>query len=359
MTGACPEYQRPCGRFVDDKTQEIIFYWQNDDGVYQISIYDISRRRWVNKTKNFKKIAMPNSPLSEELVREPLPDHNGSAGTLCRLSGRRVILLYGGFNEREDAPTRNFYMIDIDRSRWWKVDVPGHIPPRVDATMVFIKDTLYIFGGRRQESYSMAQFNSEHAWDWIVTREPYPAHIVLGYPGDSISVFGGDKILLLPGYPNEKIQEVNYSPSKTVLFDTKKRSFQVYGDMGGKFPTKIIGCDIFLAKSQHFLGQETWRVKVEDQEVLGQDANCSVILVAWKSTFEGRRDVPEVWLFNLSLSQPSTSNTCCAGLREELKEEDVSLLTCAVVVDDRVIIFGSTDEVDEEKKFDVCVELKL
>ncbi|KAF5373403.1 hypothetical protein D9615_009511 [Tricholomella constricta] len=375
-----PQWGPHTARFVDDINKEIIFYWLDDEDKYQLSILSLRTGVWSNETEKFKVIETPGSPLSSEIGGVGLPIHNAAADVFCRLAGYRVILLFGGYSGLpEDAasvPTSRLCIVNLDTFKWWDVDVPADLTPRLSARLVFVEDELYVFGGQGRavrNTYSMARFdNRTHRWTWVVKDKAYPAHVPpLGFCGDAISVFGGKQILLMPGYQmaRAKQETTNYTAASFILFDRTRRSFKKC-NITGKFPSGVIGCDVFLAFSRGFLqGLDDTHTHPHpadgaDRSGAAGATSCSVLMAVWKPCLKDERDLPELWLLDLSPNSNSPSTSRCLHYQEKFRnlgeEEDrMSLITAAVLVDRRIVILGTKQPVNEETKFGACLEIEF
>ncbi|KAG5636333.1 hypothetical protein H0H81_008384 [Sphagnurus paluster] len=228
-----------------------------------------------------------------------------------------------------------------------------------------VDNTLYIFGGADEKyakSYSVATFDPvAHTWSWPIHRKEYPAHVpVLGTAAEIVPVFGGKKILLLPGFPFDRKlpQKVDYSAARIVMFDTTCHSFEVYSSMSGDFPSNIAGCDILLSRKGFFDGNPS-KVKQRAES----NTRCAVMIAGWEDGDEDERedtrDVPELWILNLCADQPSVCKAFSTGFRKELLALDASLISCAVIADKTIALFGSSDPVDEEKEIDTYVQVNI
>ncbi|KAG5652030.1 hypothetical protein H0H81_006521 [Sphagnurus paluster] len=380
MTGDRPFFWRPEAQFVDEQNEELIFYWSDTDEKFRISVCSLKTWRWTEKTKRFSLIQRPGSPLSKE-VKKPLPIHRCTAGTLCILAEHRVLLLFGGL-DRAEVPTSNFYVIDIDTYKWWQVETPEDILPRVGATMTFVNNLLYIFGGQHEASntFSVVQFDpAKLTWGWTIRDRPYPSNVpLMGYAGDVIPLYDGKKFLLLPGYIQEDSDEVSLrrqridlflnwlskidmSASQTIIFDPFQYTFQVCDSaINGEFPSKMAGYDIAIVSSRRLL-QEGISVKHEENKDTAAPVVNSILITEW-STFTpstGTRALPEMWILGLSESPNNSSVSRCLRLRDKFKELNMSLMSCAVLTDRRIILLGSNAPVDEEENFNTCVEIEV
>ncbi|KAF8064938.1 hypothetical protein FPV67DRAFT_1500806 [Lyophyllum atratum] len=271
LTGANrPTCVRPEARFIDKAKGELIFYWCEDSSLghpFQISVLNLKTGEWEDTT-HYLCLEKPWSPLSPE-TQKPLPRHVQSAAAFCKLEGHRIIILFGGLDITEN-PTSDMYVIDIDRHRWWKVDVPENVVPRVDHEMVSIENRLYIFGGRPgHDSYSVVEFNPVTlSWSWPVQDRPYPddLRIALGWSGGVVPIHGGREILLLPGISDDPEND-NFAATHIAKYDIVKQTFTVFKTTGGLFPIDMEGYDDFLLTSAGPFHQLGASVKLEEGSI--------------------------------------------------------------------------------------------
>ena len=144
----------------------------------------------------------PDNDTTQRLPALHLP-----ATAFAALNGRNIFLIFGG-RDIADKTSSDLIALDVDSLEWWVVHVDGGpVMPRRAADMT---DRLYIFGGDYEpnrddnnllESFSIAEYrHSTDRWTWVVLDEPYPGHVPsLGYQCSIAPVYGGKKILLLPG----------------------------------------------------------------------------------------------------------------------------------------------------------------
>lgn len=119
------------------------------------------------------------------------------------------MLLFGG--QQKNRLCADLIAVDLESLTWFIIPVEGgSVAARMSASMVTVKDRVYIFGGtgsrccRTLDTYSVAEYtNLDRKWQWIVRDEPYPEHVPsLGYDLGVVPVYGGKKILLIAGRDN-------------------------------------------------------------------------------------------------------------------------------------------------------------
>lgn len=125
------------------------------------------------------------------------------------------MLLFGG--QKKDSLTADLIAIDLESLTWFIMPIDSEGGPaaaRMSASMVTVKNRIYIFGGlklhainsyKTLDTYCIAEYtNHDRKWRWIVRDEPYPEHILsLGYDLGAVPVYGGKKILLMAGRDND------------------------------------------------------------------------------------------------------------------------------------------------------------
>jgi hypothetical protein len=148
-----------------------------------------------------------------------LPAIHLPAATFATLNGRNTFFIFGG-RYNTDKISSDLIAIDVDDLEWRIVHVDGGpVTPRRAAEMTVIGNKLYIFGGDKGfscndndvlNSFSLAEYCCDtDRWTWVVRDEPYPDHVpFLGYQALIAPVYGGKKILLMPG--RERIKEASF-----------------------------------------------------------------------------------------------------------------------------------------------------
>ena len=119
------------------------------------------------------------------------------------------MFLFGGHDPESQRTTADLIVIDLELFIWWYADVRGtSIVPRLSASMVAIKDQLFIFGGRSKweddspgiGTYSIAEYSPQTQWTWTISDIPIPPNIPpLGY-GIQATPIDGRNILLTRGW---------------------------------------------------------------------------------------------------------------------------------------------------------------
>ncbi|KAG6856182.1 hypothetical protein H0H87_006777 [Tephrocybe sp. NHM501043] len=376
LYGTKPVYFCPRGQFVDEENRLIYFYWQDlYNRSFRITRLSLTTGRWVEK-KSIRQIKNPWSPLSRvfDTTEAPLPQHRDAADAFCVINGQRVILLFGGTGAN-GAMTSDLFLICLDMSKWWKVDIPDEVSSRVHAKMAFVENRLYIFGGRGHESYCIANYDTESdKWSWVVRDEPYPSHVPpLGFAGEVLPVYGGAQLLLIPGCIDQSLEIVSlaqlfrclkvlvtaserlqpysyYSASHVVLFDIARRRFIAYTDVEGEFPARrIYGLNAFVVSSNRLLDGRV-AVKEEPEKRFPKDmlnVCTSIVLAVWHededsdeednpsedslSCSDEIHDVPELYILNLSTTQKSDCR--CLDIHEKLESLGITFASCAAITD--------------------------
>ncbi|KAJ7847269.1 hypothetical protein B0H14DRAFT_2357234 [Mycena olivaceomarginata] len=172
---------------------------------------DLKTMEWRNLCPllRFCPLAVPFH-TEDHLEFKKLPALMEPASSLISLSSGTYMFLFGGHDPESQAPTANLIAIDLDLLIWWYVEVHGTpIVPRMSATMVAIRNQLFIFGGRTQWSddcpaiatYSIAIYNPQSQWTWAISDESMPPETPpLGYGIQAIPIDDGEKILLTRGW---------------------------------------------------------------------------------------------------------------------------------------------------------------
>ncbi|KAG6918299.1 hypothetical protein DXG01_015391 [Tephrocybe rancida] len=365
-------YFRPEGHWVDEENNLVYFYWRDvDDGPFRLAALSLQTGKWTEK-RRLLKLKNAWSPLSREFDANEaaLPQHRGAADTFCVINDHRLILLFGGQNSDGGDPTSDLFAICLDMSKWWKVDIPDEVSPRMDAKMTFVDNHLYIFGGRNHESYSIAHYDTgSDKWSWVARDEPYPSHIPhLGFAGAAIAVYGGAQILLIPGCTDVTLDQPysHYPASHVVLFDTASRIFRLYDNVEGEFPVDIVGINSFVMSDGRLLdGNLAVKAEPEGGFSEGFLNTCSSIIIAtWHNDEEnsseddpGVHDVPELWTLNLSTTQKSACRRL--DVRQKLESLGITFACCVGIASQQILLFGSSTLVDNEGVFDRCVVIDV
>lgn len=163
-----------------------------------------------------------------------------------------------------------------------------------------------------------------------------------------------------------------------MLFDIASQKFQKYNDVKGEFPAKIYGMNSFVVTSNRLLdGRLAVKTELEEGLPVGMLNACTSVLIAtwhddelgdYNSTDDESsnassdspiRDMPDLWLLNLSTTQPS--DCCRLDLRKELESLEITVACCDVLTDRRILLFGSSSSVNKEGfiTIDRCIEINL
>ena len=149
---------------------------------------------------------VPN-PSKAKKKALPVLDHPSCA--FITAHSRKFITLFGG--DKDGRAVSSLVVIDVDHHLWWEVD--GAVTPRINAASVGIGNRLYIFGGYEVpfgnttfRSYSIVEYNANGDWIWVVQDRPYPASLpaIPSIDTAAVSLYGGKKILLMPGRETQK-----------------------------------------------------------------------------------------------------------------------------------------------------------
>ncbi|KAG6864696.1 hypothetical protein C0991_007800 [Blastosporella zonata] len=176
-------------------------------------------------------------------------------------------------------------------SKWWKVDIPDEVSPRMDAKMTFIDNHLYIFGGRDRESYSIAKYDTDSdKWAWIVRDRPYPSNV----PTLGNRLLSGT--LAVKAEPEEGFPEGLLNACSSVII-------------------------------------ATWHEDDEDDGGSSNDSSSGSVV----------HDIPDLWLLNLSTTQQSDCSRL--NIHDKLDSLGITIASCAALADRRIILLGSSSSV--------------
>jgi hypothetical protein len=143
------------------------------------------------------------------------------ANALISVCDRTYMFLFGGHDPGSQRTTADLIAIDLDSFIWWYADVGGTpILPRMSASMIALRNQLFIFGGRREDddscpgigTYSIAVYDPHTQWTWTVSDAPIPVNICpLGYGIQATPIADGEMILLTRGWvENTEVRHVNH-----------------------------------------------------------------------------------------------------------------------------------------------------
>ncbi|KAJ7883639.1 hypothetical protein B0H14DRAFT_2214073, partial [Mycena olivaceomarginata] len=263
--------------------------------------------------------------LDSQLVPKELPALNEPASSLTSVDGGTYMFLFGGHDPKSKKVTADLIAINMDSFIWWYVEIPGSPAPRMSATMVAIRNKIFIFGGRNKfeddssgiAAYSMAVYNPQAGWTWAVSDRPLPSALSpLGYSIRATPMDDGAEILLTRGYVDNS-EPFSLSSDTSILFDTENHNFRTANGTTGNFPSGI---------RWHLLGSM----------VAGPENhfNASIVLVAWVP-HTGAEDilVPEIWQYFVA----PLPHIRCLNLQESFLNLD---LHSFVAVGNRMLLFG-------------------
>ncbi|KAJ7795496.1 hypothetical protein B0H14DRAFT_2391580, partial [Mycena olivaceomarginata] len=149
-----------------------------------------------------------------------VPALNEPASSLTSVDGGTYMFLFGGHDPKSKKVTADLIAINMDSFIWWYVEIPGSPAPRMSATMVAIRNKIFIFGGRNKfeddssgiAAYSMAVYNPQAGWTWAVSDRPLPSTLSpLGYSIRATPMDNGAEILLTRGYvDNSEVCSISF-----------------------------------------------------------------------------------------------------------------------------------------------------
>jgi hypothetical protein len=279
--------------------------------------------------------------------------------TFLPINGRPFLFFFGGANADNNVNTAELIAVDLDRLVWWRVPVSeGPVNPRKAVCMVGIADHLYIFGGyhsRILNSFSIAKFENG-SWRWIVCDQVYPSSVPpLGYGGCATPVYGGAKILLTNGRPDETTS-IKLSKETTVLFDTVHYTFQVQTGIAGDFPMPAGWYNLSPAHFRPMLPTLRLPHQLKNTPSISLIPACphpQALMCAWIPEGE-EYFCPEIWEYLLHPHEEIR----CLNLRQEIWDLDLDLQAFCTVGTSAYLL-GYDDKCDKRPVWNVCVELKL
>ncbi|KAK7042619.1 hypothetical protein R3P38DRAFT_2891455, partial [Favolaschia claudopus] len=349
---------------------------------------NLKTRQWINHTMSLKFIPRnymldPFCKIDNPLQPRCLPELTEAASAFVEVAGGRFFLLFGGYDLEAEGPTSRLIAIDLDLETWWFVDVRGApIRPRMAASMVAIKNRLFIFGGRDNfetgsppiGTYSIAEYTAETQWTWRVSDAPIPGELPsLGYSIQCVPVFDGQKILLFNGRSSD---QANLSPFSTIFFHTENHTFQDARTTVGDFPKGIAWYQVAsVTTNGPTLPLPLSSKRKRSTNTLPQQTPSfqdSVLIVAWVTVRSQGNDTfsPEVWQYFL----PPTERIRCLGVGAKLFYPDIwpEVFVCT---GNRLLFLGSrseeharrgedvaemeTDEPTPSQRWDTAVEMPL
>ncbi|KAJ7178095.1 hypothetical protein C8R46DRAFT_669963 [Mycena filopes] len=187
-------------------------------------------RTWRTLTDN---IAHLPRPFGSPHRAEQLPSRFGGSMALWRSKefDQRLLFIFGGqINGHDDnrvppgEMSNDLVAIDVDRLRWWVVDVAGGaVAARKEAELVVVDDQIFLFGGttlvdggeKKIDSYSVCSLQAGQ-WRWEVRDEPYPAHVPATDNWRHVVVLQNQKVLMAKWRLEDSF----------ILFDITSRTFE-------------------------------------------------------------------------------------------------------------------------------------
>ncbi|KAK6974362.1 hypothetical protein R3P38DRAFT_3133480 [Favolaschia claudopus] len=298
---------------------------------------NLKTRQWINHTMSLKFIPRnymldPFCKKDSPLQPRCLPKLTEAASAFIEVAGGRFFLLFGGYDLEAEGPTSRLIAIDLDLETWWFVDVRGtSIRPRMTASMVAIKNRLFIFGGRDNfetgsptiGTYSIAEYTPESQWTWRVSDALMPGELPsLGYGIQCVPVFDGQKILLFNGRSNDQL--IDLSPSSTIFFHTENYTFQDARTTVGDFPKGISWYQVASVTSNGTLPLPPSlkrRRGTNSLPIQHPSFRDSVLIVAWVTVHSQGKDTvsPEVWQYFL----PPAERIRCLGVGAKVFYPDI------------------------------------
>ncbi|KAJ7932322.1 hypothetical protein B0H13DRAFT_2179455 [Mycena leptocephala] len=272
--------------------------------------------------------------LDTQLVLKELPALNEPASSLTSVDGGTYMFLFGGHDPKSKRVTADLIAINLDSFIWWYVDVPGPpVVPRMSASMVAIRNRIFIFGGRNKfeddssgiAAYSIAVYSPQAEWTWAVSDRPLPSALPpLGYSIRATPIDDGAEILLTRGYVDNS-EPFSLSPNTIILFDTENHNFRTASETMGNFPSGI---------RWHLLGSIVAGGSPPENH---SNFPPSVVLAAWVPHTDAEDVlVPEIWQYFLT----PLPQIRCLNLRETFLNLD---LHSFVAVGNRMLLFGSEE----------------
>ncbi|KAF8904561.1 hypothetical protein CPB85DRAFT_1437746 [Mucidula mucida] len=218
----------------------------------------------------------------------------------------------------------------------------GKVLSRVNASMVAIKNRLFIFGGRDKiaakatvrRSYSIAEYDGNE-WTWVATDVPYdPDDIEASYDAKAIAIYDGVKILLGPGRRRSGNTEarssspcsftVDLNPDRWFVFHTRHRTFSALFPARGTLPDEA-----------------NWYWMQPVGAVTDHSRSDDALVVAWIPYGTGDL-VPDIWRCNMDEETIS-----CMNIRSRVWDLDLDL-HCFVACKGRFLLLGHDNVIYNE-----------
>ncbi|KAG6829221.1 hypothetical protein H0H93_014558 [Arthromyces matolae] len=233
-------------------------------------------------------------------------------------------------------------MVNVNDKVKWSLQIDVPIIPRVDATMEFVNNRLFIFGGRGKKasrSFSEGIFDplTGH-WKWLVPgpQNKYPPHMPsLGICLGSQLIFGNSKILLAAGEDEKSTVKLQ---GRIFIYSIEENTFTPF-TATGFLPSTLKCYDMSLYFHDRFFGDE-------DAEQSKDEQRCCVLISGWDNVTTMPR-IPQLLALNIS-SSPGKSEVVHINAFEEvndrLKENNLDMIAVNAVTGKRVVALCSESE---------------
>ncbi|KAJ7639774.1 hypothetical protein DFH06DRAFT_641778 [Mycena polygramma] len=347
LKGDIPPCETPSSYAIDHENRIVFFNTYNEVLKYGSEIYacDLKTNTWKNVTQGIQYL--PGLPFGAPERARQLPSRYGGSMAFYKdkITGQRLLLLFGGQvngTEKDDLGdvSSELLAIDVDRFRWWVVDIAGGpIAARVDSHLIVVDDQLFIFGGntyengqfKSTESYNIARY-ANNRWTWQVRDVPYPPHVpALGFCCDAVAIqdVESPKILLTVGCRDiNNTESLELVARSFVLFDIGSTSFTTQLTDNGDFP-----------------GVVSWYGMYNVPGALKADPASTSALIC---TFHTDSDPhPELYIYSL----PPQGGCKKLGLRQRIAATKKTFELFAVV-GRKMYLFGWTKD-----KWDILAEI--
>ncbi|KAK7029050.1 hypothetical protein R3P38DRAFT_2524839 [Favolaschia claudopus] len=331
LTGNCPPFNDWESFAADEHTHRVYVY-----GGVRPRDKSLSPTRdfYCLCLKTFKWFKVKVSPVSSD--QQLLPALGEPAVAIMTLNSRSYMFLFGGFDSSSRATTNRLISIDLETYIWQYVDVSDScILPRMSAAMVGVNDELFIFGGRQLyhdelpgilPSFSIATFQQDRGWTWVVKDQVYPSNVRLGHSLKASLIDNRGTVLLSRGW-FDNTKAFDLSPEGIVLFDTPSRKlYSGYGTLG-EFPKEM---------AWHLHGPVKFSSKVS--------GTCFAAWIPYPNT---KTLIPEIWLY----VPPPIKQFYCLGLRDALWEMGCDMQSL-ITVGGRAFIMGSQEGHDDDTGYE-------
>ncbi|KAF8802050.1 hypothetical protein BYT27DRAFT_7197538 [Phlegmacium glaucopus] len=376
--GDCPPYTDHAG-WVEDTVDNTVYmfggtYPGDDDDVPTSDFYKCNTKtmEWQNLTDNLR-FRDPSDPFSAtELCREEqkLPCLSQPGLTLMRIHGTHFVFIFGGYSVEEGKAVSSLIAVDVDHLEWWYVAVEGgRVAGRIHPVVVAIEQRIYIFSGygryskadpRSFRSYSIAAYQPAlRRWTWEARDASYSGPIPPGQIfGTGIVVYGGKKIMLMPGRLYYQAEPLNFAEQKIFYFHTEHRQFQMAPHLGD-YPKEVLWYSIHEFPSSSPFHHH--KVPLPSRKSIGRPPkragpgpsseagitppitstslhSPSIILCAWVPRHNSKYAVPELWRLSLS----HNDEIRCLNKSQQIWDLNSDFQGC-ISTNDRIILLGNNN----------------